>query len=498
MPRPLGVQITRDGRKDGSTTYGLRVRHQGADQRVPLGNSQDGWDEIRAEQARRQLVAKIELGQWTPMLNSRSRGETSEPTFRELATDWLEARRRNPGIRPRTIEANEWQLTRYLSPFFGELKPSEITPATVKNYRERIHSENDQIRSAADAGRPLRDAWTGQKLRTLGTRAINETLRSLAMILDDAEDAGWVDRNVARGRRMREPLERRRTRGALDLDELQTMLEAAEQLDQHHTPRTLEQADLVRRLRDNAGMEWKRIAAHLGVAPTTAIYLYGCAPVDGPSCGPRRAILATLAFAGLRVGELCRLDSQDLNLDRMLLRVRDAKTEAGIRTVDLQPVLFDQITAYRRAHPSTPMDAPLFPTRTGSRRDRNGVLQHVLAPAVRRANELRAEHDEPPIHTHVTPHTLRRTYITFLIAAGLDLPYVQAQVGHVDPTTTLRVYAQVMARRDRDQLRSEIRQLLGLDPAPAPAHQADVRQLQPSLTRLRAAEKARKGPTVSQ
>jgi integrase len=203
---------------------------------------------------------------------------------------------------------------------------------------------------------------------------------------------------------------------------------------------------------------------------------------------------------GFGSGELCQLDNQDLNLERKLLRVRDAKTEAGIRTVDLQPALLDQLTAYRRARPSTPMEAPVFPTRTGSRRDRNGVLQHVLAPAVRRANELRGERNEPPIHTHVTPHTLRRTFITFLIAAGFDLPYVQSQVGHVDPTTTLRVYAQVMARRDRDQLRAEIRQLLGLDPAPArrpAARPATVAEPQPGVTRLRAAEKAGKGRAVS-
>jgi integrase len=107
------------------------------------------------------------------------------------------------------------------------------------------------------------------------------------------------------------------------------------------------------------------------------------------------------------------------------------------------------------------MDAPAFPTRTGSRRDRSNILKRIVEPVLGRANELRAGRDEPPILVHVTPHTFRRTYITYLLAAGYDLPYVQAQVGHVDPTTTLGIYAQVMARRDRDQLRAEIRILLG-------------------------------------
>jgi integrase len=108
------------------------------------------------------------------------------------------------------------------------------------------------------------------------------------------------------------------------------------------------------------------------------------------------------------------------------------------------------------------MDAPAFPTRTGGRRNKDNVRQRVVAPVVARANRLRAERDEPPVRTHVTPHTFRRTYITFMIAAGYDLPYVQAQVGHGDPSVTLAAYAKVIRRPDRDQLRAEIRALLGV------------------------------------
>ena len=36
-----------------------------------------------------------------------------------------------------------------------------------------------------------------------------------------------------------------------------------------------------------------------------------------------------------------------------------------------------------------------------------------------------------------------------MLEAGAPVPYVQAQVGHEDPTTTLQIYAQVLRRRDR-------------------------------------------------
>jgi integrase len=66
----------------------------------------------------------------------------------------------------------------------------------------------------------------------------------------------------------------------------------------------------------------------------------------------------------------------------------------------------------------------------------------------------------PTILTHITPHTLRRSYISFMLAAGYDVPYVQAQVGHEDPTTTLGIYARVIAQPDRDRLKRTMTELL--------------------------------------
>ena len=66
------------------------------------------------------------------------------------------------------------------------------------------------------------------------------------------------------------------------------------------------------------------------------------------------------------------------------------------------------------------------------------------------------------------PHTLRRSYISLVLAACYDLPYVQAQVGHKDPTTTLDVYARVGRHPDRRRVRAELASMLsgGSDQAP--------------------------------
>jgi integrase len=284
----------------------------------------------------------------------------------------------------------------------------------------------------------------------------------------------------------------------LDVEEFVTLLEAADQLDQRHTPATLEKAEQVRLLRDRGELEWKAIAARLEVAPTTAMYLYGCQRnEDGPTCGVRRAIIATLGLAGPRVSELCALDVQDVVLAKARFLIRHSKTQAGVREVDIHPRLLDELTSYRAGRPDPSMDEPAFPTRVGTRRDRSNVLKRVVHPALAQANELRASRDEPPIQVHLTPHTFRRTYITFVVAAGYDLPYVQAQVGHVDPTTTLAIYAQVMRTADRDQLRAEIRELLGVNPedtAPSRQKPPAISPTQSALARLSGLQKAPKGP----
>ncbi|HEX5901204.1 MAG TPA: tyrosine-type recombinase/integrase, partial [Solirubrobacteraceae bacterium] len=76
----------------------------------------------------------------------------------------------------------------------------------------------------------------------------------------------------------------------------------------------------------------------------------------------------------------------------------------------------------------------------------------VIRPAVRRANERRALRELPPLPARVTAHTLRRTYISMMFAAGAEIPYVMAQVGHGDSKVTLEIYAQVLKRRDREQV----------------------------------------------
>jgi integrase len=175
---------------------------------------------------------------------------------------------------------------------------------------------------------------------------------------------------------------------------------------------------------------------------------------------PRRTIIACLAGSGLRNTELCRIDVCDVDFAHGHINVEDAKTDAGVRRVDLSPMLLDDLLAWRASlkHPSP--DSPFFPTRTGNRRDKDNINARVLKPAIRRANERRAHRDLSPRPAKVTAHTLRRTYISMMFAAGAEIPYVMAQVGHADSKVTLEIYARVLKRRDRDEASRAFDELL--------------------------------------
>jgi hypothetical protein len=84
------------------------------------------------------------------------------------------------------------------------------------------------------------------------------------------------------------------------------------------------------------------------------------------------------------------------------------------------------------------------------------VRNRYLAGAVERANVRLEERGLAPLPDGLTPHSLRRTFISLLLAIGEDVPYVMRQAGHLVPKVTLAIYARVMFRGDgeRERLRA--------------------------------------------
>jgi integrase len=336
-------------------------------------------------------------------------------------------------------------LSHHLLPFLHTYRLSEITYSVLSSYVAHKLERNEEIEAARDAGVTLRDSQSRAR-KPLSPRTINMTLDLAARILKDALKRGVLQSNPASDRDLRLKVSQRKG-NFLEADELLALLHAAAAIDQPVSSPTLERAQLVRCMRAE-NRPWKAIAADLGVAESTAIWLAGRERQEG-HVSPRRAILAALGCAGLRNSELCELNVGDLDFAHAVIHVRDAKTEAGVGQVNMTPWLHDERLAYRAAHADAQRDEPAFPTRNGSRRNPRNINRRVIAPAARAADKLRAERGEPLLPGSITAYAFRRTFITLMLEAGAPVPYVQAQVGHEDPTTTLHIYAQVLKRRDR-------------------------------------------------
>ena len=227
----------------------------------------------------------------------------------------------------------------------------------------------------------------------LGAPQINKTLKLLAMILDAAIEYELLDgANPARGRRRRVKVAKVQ-RSWVEPEQLLALIEAA---DEYHRP-----------------------------------------------------IVATLAGAGLRVGEAVALDWRDVNLATGVLRVGEAKTAAGaFREVDLPGGLIEALGEWKVRTPKAEPGLPVFVSRNGRRQTVTNV-DHRLKTAIKNANEQLEEAGIEPIGSNVSPHSLRRTYASLRAALRDDPVYIAEQLGHTDPAFTFRVYQKAAKRRDR-------------------------------------------------
>jgi integrase/recombinase XerD len=135
-----------------------------------------------------------------------------------------------------------------------------------------------------------------------------------------------------------------------------------------------------------------------------------------------RAMLMTAYSTGMRRAEICRLKVEDIDSDRMLIRIRQGKGRRD-RDVPLSPKLLETLREYWRwMKPKT----YLFPgTVNGSRADKpitDKMLWAACQEAAQRAGITKA----------VYPHLLRHSYATHLLEDGADLPTLQALLGHAD------------------------------------------------------------------
>lgn len=312
-------------------------------------------------------------------------------------------------------------------PFFENHRLSQITVQEIDRYRHAKVRETERLRAAHErqdrlvAEGKLEPHDRKRLPRPLSNETINKTIVRLGQVLDLAVEYGHIPANPARGKR-RKLRTAKPARSYLDTAaQIRALLDAAAELDR--------EARVDRR--------------HV----------------------PRRAMLATLVFGGLRLGEFLSLRWRDVDLAAGWLTVGEAKTDAGVRKVKIQPALRDALLDLKARTDPKP-DAFVFGTSEGKRQSPSNVRNRTLAAAVRRANDRLEEAKEPPL-PRLTPHSLRRTFASVLYALGEPPPVVMQEMGHTSPSVALAIYAQAMRRDEAENER--LRELVHGSPADDPA-----------------------------
>jgi integrase/recombinase XerD len=163
------------------------------------------------------------------------------------------------------------------------------------------------------------------------------------------------------------------------------------------------------------------------LAPQEVVRLIGATQT------PRDRVFVQVAYGcGLRLSELIHLQVKDIDSARMVIHIRQGKG-AKDRLVPLSRRLLEELRAYWRLYrPRT----WLFP---GQRPDQpiNG------SNTQRRFGRLAARIG---LTKHCSLHTLRHSYATHLLEAGVDVLTLKALLGHRSLETTTR-YLHVSTQR---------------------------------------------------
>jgi integrase/recombinase XerD len=153
-----------------------------------------------------------------------------------------------------------------------------------------------------------------------------------------------------------------------------------------------------------------------------------------------RALLELMYACGLRASEAIDLEIQDVDLEAGVLRARGKGSKE--RLVPVGSAATRAVTVYlTRGRPrlvGDRLESRLFVNHRGAGLTRQGlykiVQRHAAAAGLADA---------------MSPHTLRHTFATHLLAGGCDLRSLQEMLGHADIATT-QLYTHLSADRLKD------------------------------------------------
>ena len=212
-------------------------------------------------------------------------------------------------------------------------------------------------------------------------------------------------------------------------------------------------------IRDNAGLEAERLKVATDEDETVEVLpdeVYSKDEmrklINATEPGSRdRCALMIAGLTGVRVGEALALSWSAVDLKEGKLHVRltiaDAgrgaaplfqppKTRSGRRAIGIGQELVHELKVWKLKCPAN--DKGLVLVLPDGRPMHRKAISRILDKAVTVAEIKR-----------LTPHGLRHTFASLLLADGVDVPEVSHLLGHKDSSITLKVYAHFVRRETR-------------------------------------------------
>lgn len=177
-------------------------------------------------------------------------------------------------------------------------------------------------------------------------------------------------------------------------------------------------------------------------------------------------IFLTLAYTGLRIGELIALRWKDLDLHDATLTVNrtyynptnnvlnftllSPKTKSSKRTIDLAPILVREFEKYKLEQKkfikwtSANYDDQDFVFAQTRKHQGYPELPKTIQRKMKRLLKLSG------VNESLNPHSLRHTHTSLLAEAGVDLQAIMERLGHKDDETTKHVYLHVTKNVKRE------------------------------------------------
>jgi integrase len=426
-----GTVVERPTKK--GITYALRFIAYGQRRYLTLGREIDGWTREAAETELDNIMADVRRGIWTPpeddepaaVAAETGEDEHDEPEAGETFYEFSKRRlaQRKLEVSERMWEHEEWALRVHLWPVIGHVPVRQFDDVeVVDDYRKAKAEESERRRKAIENRKPLRNE-RNMVLKPLKPITINKTIDVLRSYLAVAVDYKLIASNPAEGRRRRLKVKASRPVFLDTVAQIMALLDVAADCD--------------------ASTRWRNT--------------------------DREALIATLVLAGPRAHEVSYLLWRDIDFTTNRIEVGRSKTDAGMRQITMRGLLRRILANHKKNSTNTGPDDPVFVTETGRPRSVDNIRNRTLQPLLIHADALLAARDEVPLPAGITPHKLRHTFASILVACGEDPASVMAQIGHTDPRFTLKVYTHMMRRdpEERARLKAYVNDVIQADPEPA-------------------------------